>query len=107
MAAAFFGLDMADVAGGIVLILYAIAIGLFLFYQLVSPVVAVFNIIAQCFGFFDQVASLVVNKKNLTKKIFNNQSIIKDFNRIFIQMILNLIYYHMKFITYFVILSIV
>nr|WP_238791282.1 hypothetical protein [Snodgrassella sp. ESL0253] len=42
---------LTDVAGCIVLILYAIAIGLFLFYQLVGIVVAVFNIIAQCFGF--------------------------------------------------------
>jgi hypothetical protein len=36
---------LADVASSIVLILYAIAIDLFLFYQLVSLVVAVFNII--------------------------------------------------------------
>ncbi|KDN11426.1 hypothetical protein SALWKB12_2089 [Snodgrassella communis] len=53
---------LADVAGSIVLILYAIAIGLFLFYQLVGLVVAVFNIVAQCFGFFDQVVVLIIGE---------------------------------------------
>ncbi|SCC11919.1 hypothetical protein GA0061082_10985 [Snodgrassella sp. R-53583] len=72
---------LADVASGIVLILYAISIGLFLLYELIDIVVAVFHIIAQCFDFFGQVISLVINEKNLTKKLYN-QLAINYFNRI-------------------------